>query len=342
VNGGVVIAAAKDLGERFRLVDLLPTAVLGLFVLGIVWSGAPRQSPDLGKVAARAEQLSGWAGLLLAVTLMAAALILEPLQITLVRVLEGYWGESLPGRLLAAPGKAFHRSRRRRLDRLQQRRGDNRTGAARREEAARRLGAYPRAAAVLPTKLGNVLRAAEHRAGSRYGLDAITLWPRLYPVLADRTRAVLDDLRNQLDLAARFCSIFLAATVIAIACLARHGWWLTVAAGTLLLAGISYRAALTAAAAYGQAIEAAVDLHRFDLLHALHLPLPANLTSEIQANEHLTQFLRQPHEYVYALTTRGRGLDFSYDHGQPVNAREASSRTGLLARLRVRRLPPSP
>lgn len=105
MNGGAVIAAAKDLGERFRLVDLLPTAILGLFALGIVWSGAPGRSPDLGKVAARAEHLSGWSGLMLAVALMAAALILEPLQITLVRMMEGYWGESLAGWLLAAPAR---------------------------------------------------------------------------------------------------------------------------------------------------------------------------------------------------------------------------------------------
>lgn len=187
-----------------------------------------------------------------------------------------------------------------------------------------------------------MLRAAEHRAGSRYGLDAIIVWPRLYPVLSDRTQAILDDLRNQLDLAARFCSIFLVATVITLACLARHGWWLTAAAGMLLLSVISYRAALTAAVAYGQAIEAAFDLHRFDLLHALHLPLPTNLTSEIEANEHLSQFLRQPHEYVYVLTSHGRGLDFSYDHGQPRNDANDSAGASLLTRLRARRHPTTP
>jgi len=180
-----------------------------------------------------------------------------------------------------------------------------------------------------------VLRAAEHRAGSRYGLEAVTIWPRLYPVLGDRTTAVLDDLRNQLDLAARFCVTFLAAAVIAAAFLVPHGWWLTTAAGALLLAHISYRSALTAAAAYGQAIQAAVDLHRFDLLHALHLPLPANLTGEIQANEQLSEFLRQPLEYVYALTN-GQGLDFTYEHGQPANPPEVGDRPSPVARLLAR------
>ncbi len=129
--------------------------------------------------------------------------------------------------------------------------------------------------------------------------------------------ASLEDLRDQLDLAVRFCTAFLAATMISVICLARHGWWLTVAAATLALAWLSYRGALTAATAYGQAVEAAFDLHRFDLLRALHLPLPTNLTSEVRANEQVSQFLRQPHEYLQALTATGRGVDFTYDHGGP-------------------------
>jgi hypothetical protein len=184
-----------------------------------------------------------------------------------------------------------------------------------REQAARRLHDYPAADAVLPTKLGNILRAAEHRAGSRYGLDAITIWPRLYPLLADKTAAVLNDLRDQLDLAVRFCVMFLLATVITAACLAPYGWWLAVAAGTLAGAGLSYQAALSAAAAYGQAVEAAFDLHRFDLLTALHLSLPADLASEVQANQQLSRFLRQPQEYMFALTHGRAGLNITFEHG---------------------------
>ena len=61
-------------------------------------------------------------------------------------------------------------------------------------------------------------------------------------------------------------------------------------------------------------VEAAFDLHRFDLLTALHLPLPANLTGEVTANQELSQFLRQPAEYLHALTQAQRGLNFTYSH----------------------------
>lgn len=315
MNGDAVVAATKDLGIRFRFVSLLPVAILALYVLALVWSGAPGRPPRVQQVMAHAKHVEGWMAFLLALTVVIVALIAEPLQITLVRVLEGYWGESQAGRLLAAPGKAFHRARRNRLDQLQrQHDGARPAPVAVREEAARKLRRYPPAEAVLPTELGNVLRAAENRAGSRYGLDAISVWPRLYPLLADKVTAVLDDLRDQLDIAARFCVVFLLATVISVACLAWHGWWLTVAAGTLAGAVLSYRAALGAAAAYGEAVEAAFDLHRFDLLTALHLPLPADLTSEVKANQQLSRFLRQPYEYMYALTQANHGLNFAFDH----------------------------
>jgi hypothetical protein len=251
------------------------------------------------------------------VAVVVVAVIAEPLQITLVRLLEGYWGQSRAGRLLAAPGITFHRARRNRLDRAQRRSPGDPASAreqAAREEAARKLRAYPRESAILPTMLGNVLRSAEARAGNRYGLDAITVWPRLYPLLPGKVTAVLDDRRDQLDLAARFCMVFGIATVISVAFLTTHGWWLTAAAVTLACALGSYRAALVAAIGYGQALEAAFDLHRFDLLTALHLPLPADLISEVAANQELSRFLRQPSEYVHALTKAQRDLNFVYSH----------------------------
>lgn len=317
MNTDAIVAATSDLGVRFRFVSLVPVAVLTLYVLALAWSGAPASSPSVGRAVMHARHVAGWEAVLLAVAVVVVALIAEPLQVTLVRLLEGYWGQSRVGRLLAAPGLAFHRARRGRLDRAQRRSPGDPVSAralAAREEAARKLRAYPPEAAILATMLGNVLRSAEGRAGSRYGLDAIVVWPRFYPLLSDKVTAVLDDLRDQLDLASRFCVVFGIATVISLVFLAGHGWWLTAAAVTLAGALLSYRAALAAAAAYGQAVEAAFDLHRFDLLTALHLPLPANLTGEVTANQELSRFLRQPAEYLTALTQAQRGLNFTYRH----------------------------
>jgi hypothetical protein len=343
-GGDSLISATGDLGVRFRFASLLPMALLALYALALYWSGAPGRAPDVARVIAHARQAAGWAGFLVALGIVVAALIAEPLQVPLIRVLEGYWGESPPGRLLAAPGKAFHRWRRDRLDYRQRRQGATRgavTGSARqaarqqavREQAARRLRTYPPRAATLPTRLGNVLRAAEHRAGSRYGLEATVAWPRLYPLLGDKLTGVLDDLRDQLDLAARFCVAFALATVLSVGCLAGHGWWLAVAAGTYFGALLCYQAAVSAAAAYGEAVETAFDLHRFDLLKALHLPLPADLAGERAANQRLSRFLAQPTEYVIAMSTDPAGPDnLTYQHESAAQGGTATAPSATVQR----------
>ena len=44
---------------------------------------------------------------------------------------------------------------------------------------------------VRATGLGNALAAMEDSAGAAYGLDAVVAWPRLYPLLGDKVRAVV-------------------------------------------------------------------------------------------------------------------------------------------------------
>jgi hypothetical protein len=54
-----------------------------------------------------------------------------------------------------------------------------------------------------PTKLGNVLAARQDSAGRPYGFDAVTAWPRLYPVLGEQCRTLVDDRRGTLDASVR-------------------------------------------------------------------------------------------------------------------------------------------
>jgi hypothetical protein len=61
----------------------------------------------------------------------------------------------------------------------------------------------------------------------------------------------------------------------------------------LVIAHLSYRGSVEAAASFGVAMNSAVDLHRFDMLKALHLPMPANLDAEKSTNEAICSFLRQ-------------------------------------------------
>jgi hypothetical protein len=76
------------------------------------------------------------------------------------------------------------------------------------------------------------------------------------------------------------------------------------AADTTRRSWLSYRGAVAAAITYGEGIRATIDLHRFYMLTALHLPLLATLGQERAVNEQLSLFLRQ-----------SRPVDVVYDHG---------------------------
>jgi hypothetical protein len=264
--------------------------MLLLLVLGLVASGAPATPPDFGRAVEWMDSLSG--GRILALLLLALtfSLLLHPFQFGLVRLLEGYWDGWAVGRLLS---RVMVGRQRRRLARLQATAWSIPQSSSEERRHRRALGhldAYPAVDRLLPTRLGNALRAGEDEAGPRYGLATMTLFPRLYPSLSDRLAGLVDDARDQLDTAARLSVTLLIATVGSAALLVSHGPWLGVPATTALLSWIAYRAAVHTAYAYGQALCLAFDLHRFDMLQALHYPLPTDPAQERAFNEQLSEF----------------------------------------------------
>lgn len=299
MNAAAILGFGKSLGQRFTLVDLLPNALLGLFILALAWGGAPADAPDLDRFVTHVDDVSEVEAILLALALVGFALVTHPLQLGLVRLMEGYWGLTPAAGALAAWNRRRHARHRRQLEARQLTtavdRHDGDVGRPQRSYAAWALARrYPPAPLVMPTRLGNALRAAEDRAGRRYGLDTIAAWPRLYPLLSERVAALVDDQRTQMDLAARFAAVLLGATTVSAALLVTHGWWLLVPAVTLLLAWLSYRGACSAAEAYGDGLETAFDLHRLDLRTSLHLTMPRTLSEERALNAELSQFLLQP------------------------------------------------
>ena len=327
----------RDLGVRFNLVGFLPTALLALFLSAALLSGAPASGPDLGSLEAHLRRSSPLQAVLFTVAVLALALVLQPLQLSLVRLLEGYWGRAGVLRIPADRGCDRHRRRRERLD--QQTRipkldgqspgGQQVAAASMAAWKLRRL--YPDDPDhVMPTLLGNVLKAGEDRAGERYGLDCVVIWPRLYPLLSEPLTAALDDARNQLDLAVRFAATFGLIAVGALILLAPHGWWAAAVLAALALAWLSYRGSVNAAISYGELLESAIDLHRFDLLQALHLPLPPDPEAERTLNTQLSDLLRQDLE-----------MQVRYAHAPNAEPAQAKGPPGEAARNRRRR-PPAP
>ena len=307
-----LVGGDRQLGVRFQLVSMVPSTVAVLVILGVVWSGAPAQPPRLSRAVEEASGLDAGEAVLLVFGITVVALVLQPLQRVLVRTLEGYWLEQPWWPLwLRRLGTAWPRWRLRRLSAWADQEPTQTTSSSWRLEAERqragtaayqRWRRFPAEERLLPGALGNALRAAEDDAGQRYGLETVLVWPALYVVLGDRARAIVDDQRLQLDVAARLAATLTMTALVVAGLLWR--WWpwrLLVPAGLLLLGWMSHRAAVSAAIAYGDGLRLAFDLSRFDLLAALHLPLPADAESELAANRRLSAFLAlgKPLQAVY-------------------------------------------
>ncbi|WP_320778172.1 hypothetical protein [Streptomyces sp. CRN 30] len=233
------------------------------------------------------------------------ALLLQPFQVRAVRVLEGYWYR---WPVTAGLAGVLVEVQRRRWEVLRERAEVTTRDPVVREvraDAGRRLGLRPPVEVLLPTALGNALRAGEISAGERYGLATLASWPRIYMQVSDRMSEALSSTRDALDTAVNLCWSFLA--VASLCCVALYdeprSWWLC--GGALVLAGVAYKGSVVAAQAYSGLMRTVYDLHRFDLLEALHHPLPDDTDRE---KEIFTE--------VTARFTGREGKHVPYRHGR--------------------------
>ncbi|WP_405977105.1 hypothetical protein [Streptomyces sp. NBC_00158] len=282
--------------SRFALVGYLPTYAALSYLGFLLAARAPGGGIEPSRALARLHGLSGAVLAALALGALLVAVLLHPLQAPLVQLLEGYWPR--PARAAARGAVKVQERTRDRLARAAEAATAHPTEAERQRiltagwQLARSFPPPP--VPLLPTALGNTLRAGEATAGAAYGADAVVWWPRLYPLLGDRLRAVVDDRRDQLDLACRLCVTAGATGLLSVpVVLGGDGWWRASPAAFLLPAWVAYRAAVAAARGYAEALTAAFDLHRFDLLTALHLPLPPESDTERSLNRRLTRFWAQ-------------------------------------------------
>lgn len=298
------VSPSSVVTRRFFLVGYLPTYAGTWFLLALVWAGAPDDRPDPPRAWRTMTQLGVGEIMLIALAVVMAVVVTAPLQLSLVRILEGQW----PRALGAGWGLRWQQVRKARMAAAslppQEEEPSHelvqRAGIA----SARLRRSFPAASHLMrPTALGNVLTAMEDTAGRMYGMDAVVVWPRLYPVLGDSTRAIVDDRRDALDASARLTVTGVVVAAGSILLLLWSGWWLLVALIPLAVSAFAYAGAVQAALAYCEAVHVAFDLHRFDLLDALRLPRPPDRETEAEANQALCDLWRQ------AIETR-----LSYQH----------------------------
>ncbi|NET34885.1 MAG: hypothetical protein F6K19_23155 [Cyanothece sp. SIO1E1] len=137
---------------------------------------------------------------------------------------------------------------------------------------------------LMPTKLGNLLRAAERRPLEKYGLDAVICWPRLWLLLPEDIKKELQEARADLNTAARtwlWSILFLVWTVWV--------WWAILI--SISFVWFAYRWILSSATTYADLLEAVFDLYRLLLYQAMNWPLPQDPSEELQLGKLLTEYL---------------------------------------------------
>jgi hypothetical protein len=226
-------------------------------------------------------------GLLLGVAL--SAVLVQAATVPVLRWLEGYW----PG-WLGPLGRWRVRRLSSKLDRDARRlrelavKGVDRLSTAelalylRLDHQRRRVPARPERR--MPTRLGNVLRAAEGRPDAHFGLEATICWPRLWLLLPDTARAEVRAARSRLNAAAQvwlWGALFVVWAVWA--------WW-ALPLG-VLVAVVAYGQMVRAASVFGDLMESCFDLYRRVLYDSLRWPPPANPAEERQRGRDLTRYL---------------------------------------------------
>lgn len=225
-----------------------------------------------------------------AITVIVVASLLYNFQYLIIRLFEGYWPRWL------------HRLRNRRVE-LYEKRWKwlaERARVAPEPEAseiwAELLTFYPppnHLNRMMPTRLGNILRAAEIHPYDRYGIDAAVIWPRLRPLLGPETMALLEDRKTTMAfmLSVALLSALFSLLWCPVLALSSNRWdlFLLCALGWPL-AWLCYEGAVQSAVAYGEQLRATFDLHRRDLLRALDRPLPADAEAERREWLRLTRF----------------------------------------------------
>lgn len=182
---------------------------------------------------------------------------------------------------------------------------------------------------ILPTRLGNVLRASERYSNQRYGLDGVVAFPRLVQVVPKQFTNLLEEQSNKLvfllNSSSLFCMLGLISFFVGWIVLLQSKWpiiplFLKISnenkGSHLIVIGVIlfgwgyflYRLGVVTAQDYIVQIQAGFDLYRFELLDQLQIKRPLSLHTE-----------QKTWEKVNDLFTVGHHLgeiNFRYQHRQ--------------------------
>jgi hypothetical protein len=288
----------EDLAGKWTAQVLLPGfAFWGGGLLAYGWRHGWSAPTAWWNARASHEQVALLVGALIVVAFSSA--VMERLQGTVIRAAEGYWPWPLRWlRFLLA--RFWRRWMGRKSDRWnalaekcdgqpEHLPPKERAEYARLDAALARFPVDPGRA--MPTRLGNVLRAAEEYPQVRYGLTANVCWPRLWLLLPDGVQKDVSAARERLNAAARLCGWGVLFCVWVV-----WAWW-AVPAG-LAVAVLAYRGMILSALVYGELVRSTFDLYRFALYEQVRWSPPRWADGEVARGKQLT-------EYLFRGTTEG-------------------------------------
>jgi hypothetical protein len=208
-----------------------------------------------------------------AIAVLLLSILFAYASLPLYRVLEGYTvPRRLSRRLLRRSLREWHK-----LQALKRRRIMDEG------ELLEKLAVYPTSAHdVLPTRLGNALRAMERYGVNQYGLDPLSLWYELNAVAPESLRQDLLDARASVDffVSALGHLALLGAISIAVAVVSEGTTSAIVGLVSALLLPAAYRGAVLNVPDWRRAIQALVNLGRSSLPSSIGLELPGTFKDE--------------------------------------------------------------
>lgn len=147
---------------------------------------------------------------------------------------------------------------------------------------------------LLPTEVGNTLAAFEQYSQKRYGIDSISVWPRMIPILdkngfasyVEKEKASFDFLLNLLVILVILSLEFIGLSLLQLS--VKWLLWLTL---TVPLAYLAFKTLTTNALYWGDMVKVAFDLFRHDLREALLFRTPDSLEEEKQMWEEISAFI---------------------------------------------------
>ena len=150
-------------------------------------------------------QIASLFGLFL--TISVSAFIIQRFDLAVIRFLEGYWSGYFQwfSNVLIQQQRNRRNRIKKQLAILNDRGLDNLDSIKKSQhfQLSSQFMSFPSDDDLLPTRLGNILRAAERRPLKRYGLDTVVCWSRLWLLLPEAPRTDLTAARADLNAAAR-------------------------------------------------------------------------------------------------------------------------------------------